>query len=201
MQIDISFRHMETSDALREYVDEKIRRVIRKHIRDDFDAQVTLSVEKFRHIANFHLSYKGISIKCEESSEDMYTSIDLALDKLERQIQRYKDKLRTRKPKQANQRLFDFTVVALSEKETEDAFEENINEEIDLEHEENDAAPHAKVLKHEKIAIESMSIDDAVMRIELENKNCYVFVNEDTNTINVLYRMDHNNFGLIDSGR
>ena len=97
MQIDISFRHMDPSDTLRDYADEKIRRVIRKHIRDDFDAQITLSVEKFRHIAKLHLTYKGISIKCEESSEDMYQSIDLALDKLESQIHRYKGKLRAHK--------------------------------------------------------------------------------------------------------
>ena len=127
MQIDISFRHMDPSEPLREYADEKIRRVIRKYIRDDFDAQITLSIEKFRHIAKLHLSYKGISIKCEESSEDMYQSLDLALDKLERQIHRYKGKLRNHKPMRTDaSRMLDVAVVALPEVEEE--IEEEMNQ-------------------------------------------------------------------------
>ena len=133
MQIDISFRHMEPSDTLREYADEKIRRVIRKHIRDDFDAQITLAVEKFRHIAKLHLSYKGISIKCEESSDDMYKSIDLALDKLERQIHRYKGKLRDHKPGNVNvARTMDVAVVALPDVDEDDVVDDEVAVEADV---------------------------------------------------------------------
>lgn len=92
MQVLVSFRHMEPSEALREYAQDKLTRVVRKYIKENVDAQVTLKVEKFRHIANLHLHHGNLSIKCEEASDDMYSSIDIALDKLERQVRRYKEK-------------------------------------------------------------------------------------------------------------
>ncbi|MGI5828839.1 MAG: ribosome hibernation-promoting factor, HPF/YfiA family [Bradymonadia bacterium] len=197
MQIDISFRHMDPSDPLKDYADEKIRRVIRKHIRDDFDAQVTLSIEKFRHIAKFHLSYKGVSVKCEESSDDMYTSIDLALDKLERQIRRYKDKLRTHKPVRfEGQRIFDVAVVAAPEpmdSEDYDAIDEEVVEE-DLARQ----SASAKILKHEKIAVQTMKVDDAVMKITLEDLPVLIFINAETDALNVMYKLESGAYALID---
>ncbi len=196
MQIDISFRHMEPTDTLRDYADEKLRRVIRKHIRDDFDVQVTLSVEKIRHIAKFLLSYKGISIKCEESSDDMYQSIDLALDKLERQIRRYKNKLRTHKPdKGTNQRVMDFTVVAVAEEELDEVIEEAEVSASEVQ----EVAAAARIVRSDKLGVETMSIDDAIMRIDLEDVPVLVFVNEQTETIHVLYRMKEGEFGIIDT--
>ena len=198
MQIDISFRHMEPSDTLRDYADEKIRRVIRKHIRDDFDAQITLAVEKFRHIAKLHLSYKGISIKCEESSDDMYKSIDLALDKLERQIHRYKGKLRDHKPGNVNvARTLDVAVVELPDAdEDEDVIEEEVVEEVAVKEEAVESAS-AKVIKHEQLALVEMSMDDAAMKLSLENVPVVVFINADTKMTNVLYRLEDGKCGLI----
>ncbi|MCL2326153.1 MAG: ribosome-associated translation inhibitor RaiA [Proteobacteria bacterium] len=194
MQIDVSFRHMEPSDTLRDYADEKLRRVIRKHIRDDFDAQITLSVEKFRHIAKILLSYKGISIKCEEQSEDMYQSIDLALDKLERQIRRYKDKLRTHKPDRVDaSRTLSLSVVSVDESESaiiaDDA--EEVVEEILA------ATATARILKHETLTITAMSVDDAIMKLQLELLPVIVFVNEETKSTNVLYKQENGTFGII----
>ncbi|MBQ1926851.1 MAG: ribosome-associated translation inhibitor RaiA [Proteobacteria bacterium] len=195
MQIDISFRHMDPSDTLRDYADEKIRRVIRKHIRDDFDAQITLAVEKLRHIAKLHLSYKGISIKCEESSEDMYKSIDLALDKLERQIHTYKGKLRSRKPADVKPaRMLDISVVELP-KEEEEIIPEDI-EVKDVPEVEAEKAD-AKIIKHETIALVEMSLDDAAMKLSLEDLPVLVFVNADTKATNVLYKLEDGKCGLI----
>lgn len=197
MQIDISFRHMEPSDTLRDYADEKIRRVIRKHIRDDFDAQITLAVEKFRHIAKLHLTYKGISIKCEESSDDMYKSIDLALDKLERQIHRYKGKLRDHKPGNVNvARTLDVAVVALPDTDEDDVVEEEVAAVEEVKEEAVESAS-AKVIKHEQLALVEMSMDDAAMKLSLENLPVVVFINADTKMTNVLYRLDDGKCGLI----
>lgn len=193
MQIDISFRHMDPSDPLRDYADEKIRRVIRKHIRDDFDAQITLAVEKFRHIAKLHLSYKGISIKCEENSDDMYKSIDLALDKLERQIHRYKGKLRAHKQVHVDAaRMIDVAVVALPEvEEVDDAAVEAV-EVADVA-----AVETAKVIKHESMAVVEMSVDDAAMKLSLEDLPVVVFINAETKATNVLYKLEDGTCGLI----
>ena len=192
MQIDISFRHMDPSEPLREYADEKIRRVIRKHIRDDFDAQVTLGIEKFRHIAKLHLTYKGVSIKCEESSEDMYQSIDLALDKLERQIRRYKDKIRTRKERSGAAKTLDVAVVAVPD--SEEVVEE-VAEAAEAAQPEESAA--AKVIKHEKLTVVEMSVDDAVMKLTLENLPVVVFINEETKATSVLYKQEDGTCGMI----
>lgn len=189
MQIDISFRHMEPSDVLRDYADEKIRRVIRKHIRDDFDAQITLGVEKSRHIAKLHLVYKGISVKCEESSEDMYKSIDLALDKFERQIHRYKDKIRTHKARSGAAKTLDVAVVAVPEVEAV--------EEVEAVQEEVAAAETAKVIKHEKLTIVEMSISDAVMKMDLESLPVVVFINEETKATSVLYKQEDGSRAMI----
>jgi len=196
MQIDISFRHMEPSDTLRDYADEKIRRVIRKHIRDDFDAQITLGVEKSRHIASLHLVYKGISVKCEESSDDMYKSIDLALDKFERQIRRYKDKIRTHKDRNGAAKIIDVAVVAVPD-------EEDVEEVVDAvdvveaaaEKPADVVAP--KIIKHDKLTVVEMSIDDAVMKLSLENLPVVVFINEETKATSVLYKQEDGNCGII----
>jgi len=197
MQIDISFRHMEPSDPLRDYADEKIRRVIRKHIRDDFDAQITLAVEKFRHIAKLHLTYKGISIKCEESSEDMYQSIDLALDKLERQIHRYKGKLRTHKPGNISaSRTLDVAVVEIPGDDDAVDVSDDVEAVADVEKVAEESAA-AKVIKHEAIELVELSIDDAAMKLSLEDLPVVVFINADTKVTNVLYRLEDGKCGLI----
>ncbi len=197
MQIDISFRHMEPSDVLRDYADEKIRRVIRKHIRDDFDAQVTLGIEKFRHIAKLHLTYKGVSIKCEESSEDMYQSIDLALDKLERQIRRYKDKIRTRKERSGAAKTLDVAVVAVPDSEEAEAEVAEVAEAAEVAVAQPEASAAAKVIKHEKLTVVEMSVDDAVMKLTLENLPVVVFINDETKATSVLYKQEDGTCGMI----
>lgn len=98
MQIAVSFRQLEASEPLREYASEKLEHVVSKYLQIPADAQVILSTERYLHIAKFNITAHGLTIKSEEKSEDMYSSIDLALDKLERQLRRYKDKIRDRKP-------------------------------------------------------------------------------------------------------
>ena len=203
MQIDISFRHMEPSDTLRDYADAKIRRVIRKHIRDDFDAQITLSVEKFRHICKIHLVYKGIAIKCEESSNDMYQSIDLALDKLERQIHRFKGKLRAHKPSRANAaRTLDVAVVALPEDDIDDEVAETLEAELADEAALVEAeAKQARVVKHEAVELIEMTVDDAAMKLSLEDLPVVVFIDADSHRTNILYRLEDGKFGLMPFGQ
>ncbi len=202
MQIDISFRHMEPSETLRDYADEKIRRVIRKHIRDDFDAQITLSVEKFRHICKIHLVYKGIAIKCEESSNDMYQSIDLALDKLERQIHRFKGKLRTHKPSRSEAgRVLDVAVVALPEEDFDDEVAETMAADDAAadaaEAAVQDEAKQVRVIEHESVALVEMSVDDAAMKLSLEDLPVVVFVDPESHRTNVIYRLEDGKFGLM----
>ena len=94
MQIVVTFRHMETSEPVRDYAEEKIARV-KKYIEEPIDAQVVLSVEKkIRHNAEVTIVAKGITIKGSEETNDMYAAIDAVVDKIERQLKRYKEKSR-----------------------------------------------------------------------------------------------------------
>ena len=84
-QINVTFRHVDPSQALKDYVTGKLGK-IGKVVEKSFDAHVTLSVEKYRHIAEVFMTARGITIKAFESTEDLYSAIDLVCDKVERQL-------------------------------------------------------------------------------------------------------------------
>ena len=88
MNANVSFRHMDSSPALRDYAVGKLERVVNKYVHGTIDASIVMSVEKIRHIANFTVQIKNLTVKGESDSEDMYSSIDIALDKIERQLRR-----------------------------------------------------------------------------------------------------------------
>ncbi len=95
MQVNVTFRQMEHSDALREYAEEKMAK-LKKLLKPPVDARVTFSVEKFSHIADLAINAGGITINASEKSEDMYSSFDLAYSKIERQIRKHKEKQQNR---------------------------------------------------------------------------------------------------------
>lgn len=111
MNVHVSFRHMESSDMARDYAVSKLERVTDKYVQGRIDADVVLSVEKFRHIATLRLQIKNLTVKAEASSEDMYSSIDLVLDKVERQLRRHKERLRDYQPSNGEARSFRMSVV------------------------------------------------------------------------------------------
>jgi len=90
-QIQVTFRHVDPSQALKDYAIEKLGR-LQKVIEKPFEANVTLSVEKYRHIAEVFMTAPGITIKAIESTEDLYSAIDLVCDKVERQLKKYREK-------------------------------------------------------------------------------------------------------------
>ena len=93
MQVTITGQHLEITDALRDYVNEKMDRV-QRHFDHVTKTQVVLHVEKTRHIAEGNLSAKGTMINANGEAEDMYAAIDQMIDKLDRQVRRYKTKIR-----------------------------------------------------------------------------------------------------------
>ena len=96
MQVHVTFRNTEATDALKNYAVNKLQRVSRLLIKPE-EAQVVLAVEKFRHTAEFVVNANGERFVSVEQSKDMYEAIDLALDRLENQLRRYKDRYRDHK--------------------------------------------------------------------------------------------------------
>ncbi|MBE0598799.1 MAG: ribosome-associated translation inhibitor RaiA [Desulfuromonadales bacterium] len=176
MQIAVTFRHMEASDPVRAYVEEKLGRV-KKYIDEPIEVQVSLSVEKkIRHNADVTITAKGITIKGSEETNDMYAAIDAVVDKIERQLKRYKEKLKAHKPSAGRERRLEKSVVAAESLET-------------------GAAP--VVIRSSSFDVKPMSVEEAVMQMDLLNKDFLVFTDDRTEEINVVYRRKDGNYGLI----
>lgn len=178
MQISVTFRHMEPSDALKDYARDKITR-IEKFLDAAMEANVVLSVQKYRHIADVTILSNGLKINGQEQTEDMYSAIDMVVDKLERQVKRYRQKTKNRKGGKS-----------ISPKEVR-------IDVISTEHEdETDSTP--QVVRARQIFAKPMDLDEAVMQLDLSSDQFMVFTNSATEKINVLYRRDDGHYGLIE---
>jgi putative sigma-54 modulation protein len=177
MQIAVTFRHMESSDALRTYVEEKLARV-KKYIDEPIDAQVVLSVQKkINHRAEVTMTAKGLTMKSGENKEDMYAAIDLMVDKIERQLKRYKDKLKDHKGSSGTERQVDKTVFSGP------SFDEG--------------SSGPEIIKTHSFFVKPMSVEEAVMQMDLLDKDFLVFTDDNSEEMNVVYRRKDGNYGLI----
>lgn len=175
MQLSVTFRNMDTSEALKNYVQERTSRLT-KYIDKPLETQVTLSVQKFRQTADVIINANGIRIAGQEAHEDMYAAVDLVMDKIERQVKKYKGKIRKHKPAQGRELRWRREIYQ------PESFED-------------DREP--VVVKTENYFIKPMSVDEAAMQMDLSQQEFLVFNNASTQTVNVLYRRKDGNYGLI----
>jgi putative sigma-54 modulation protein len=174
MQISVTFRHMDSQEALKDYVSQRVNRV-KKYLDNPLEAQVILSVEKFRHIAEVTITGDGITIHGEESAEDMFSAIDLVMDKIERQARKHIKKIREYK---SNSSEFKTGQETASE-----IFEE-------------DRQP--RIIKSENFFAKPMTVDEAAMQLSLTDNNFLVFTNASTKSVNVIYKRKDGHYGLIE---
>ncbi len=173
MQITITGRRMEMTDALKEYVQKKIHK-LDKYLENILEIRVTLSVEKYRHIAEISVHGQGLVLNAEEWTGDMYSSIDKVMDTLERQIRKHKGRIVSKKQKQ-NSRANNTAPMP-----------ETVKPEL------------PKVIRSEKFAAKPMSLEEAVMQMNMGNEAFLAFRNSANEEVNVLYRRKDGNFGLIE---
>jgi len=198
MQIDITFRRMDPSDALRNYLNDKMGR-IKKFLARPSHAHVVLTSERFRNKADITLTLNnGLFVKGVDTSDDMYFSIDQALTRIEKQLRKYKEKIQSHKPAPTPaMKLTDHTLEA--EPET-DFVDEDLEPATA-------AAPAAaaesprRIVSTSEISVEPMDLNSALMQLELTNSHFYLFVNAQTNTLNVVYRREDGQFGVIETKR
>jgi putative sigma-54 modulation protein len=157
---------------LRDTVEKKLSK-LDKYFYKDVEVKVVLSVEKLRQIIEITVPFSGTVIRAEENTDDMYNSIDNAVDALERQIRKHKTKLQSRKHNMETIRF------------------ENI-EPLDYYEEES------KIVKTKRFAMKPMNVEEAVLQMDLVNHNFYVFLNAETEEVNVVYKRKDNNVGLIE---
>lgn len=173
MQTSVTFKNLDPSENLKSYVTEKLDRFDRL-LDNPAEATVVLSVEKFRHIAEINISGDRLNINGKEEINDMYSAIDMVLDKLEKQIKKNKQKIREYRTGSKNRKK------RISELEIEPA-EEDIEKQV----------------KIKNIDYKPMDVEEAVMQMELVNDNFLVFTNARTDKVNVLYRRKDGHYGLI----
>lgn len=178
MQTSVTFINLDPSDALKDYAREKLDR-FDKYVDNPATANVVLTVEKFRHIADINISADGFVVNGHEETSDMYSAIDMALDKIEKQIKKNKTKYKKRRSAAARSKMSRYEAV-----------------EGMPPGEEAEAAP-SRVVRMKNIDYKPMDVDEAVLQMELINDNFLVFTNAQTERVNVLYRLKDGNFGLI----
>lgn len=172
MNITISGKNMDITSSLREAVEEKLGKLDR-YFTPDTDVHVTLSVEKERQKIEVTIPVKGRIIRSEQVSNDMYVSIDLVEEVIERQLRKYKNKIIDKKQSAVN---FQKAYIENDYMESEDI----------------------TIVRTKRFDIKPMYPEDACVQMELLGHNFFVFMNADTDQVNVVYKRKGNTYGLIE---
>jgi putative sigma-54 modulation protein len=169
MQVLVTFRHIEATDALRDYAQQKVERA-GKFLRDAIEAHVVLSVIKRRHIAEITLTANHLALNATEETGDLYSAIDLAASKIERQIKKHVTKRKSRKhasqPRQ---------VVATAP-----------------------PRPSRLRIKAERLAVEPMTVREAVKQLDSSDAVFVIFQNTESDLISILCRRKDGTYRLIE---
>ena len=171
MKITVTGKNIVITDALKNAVVKKLSR-LDKYFNPDVEAHATLSVQKNRQKIEVTIPFNGVILRGEVESGDMYASIDLVLDKLEKQIRKQKTKLLKRN----NSESLRFQFIPDDKGEDE-------------EH---------KIVRTKKFAMKPMSSEEAVLEMELLGHNFFVYRDAENGEVNVVYKRRDGNYGLIE---
>jgi putative sigma-54 modulation protein len=175
MQVTVMGRNIDATDALKQYATEKFSR-LDKYLPQSVQAVITLSVvKKVHHIAEASIKSNGVLIQASEETEEMYSAIDLLVGKIERRVRRYKEKLVDHKHHTAGR------AGGSAESSAEDRI--------------------PQIIKTKRFDLKPMQPEEAVMQMELLDKDFFIFSNAGNGQINVIYKRKDGNVGLIEPAR
>lgn len=186
MQVNITFRGFDPSDALKSYAKEKVERA-NKYLDKAGEAHIVLSLERHLQNADITIHSGKFVLRGREKTEDMYASLDLAMDKIERQLRRYKERIKHHHGRdlvhhgERAARKFRHDVVAVTEPES---------------------APEPqspRVVRTNDFLTRAMSVDEAIMQMDLMNNDFYVFTSAENHEMCVVYRRKDGHYGLIEA--
>ena len=172
MRITITGRNIELTAGLKAAVEEKLSK-LEKYFAPDTEVNVTLSVEKERQKIEVTIPVKGNIIRSEQVSNDMYVSIDLVEEVIERQLKKYKKKI-------------------ISKKQNVESFKKEFIEK------ESDADDEIRIIRSKKFDMKPMYPEDACVQMELLGHDFFVFINAETEQMSVVYKRKGNTYGLIE---
>ncbi|MGI5911543.1 MAG: ribosome hibernation-promoting factor, HPF/YfiA family [Syntrophomonadaceae bacterium] len=177
MKFDIRGKNIELTDALKDYTTKRLSK-LEKYIDDVKVAQVALSVGAEGHKVEVTIPLNGIMLRGEESTEDMYSSIDLVEEKLEKQIEKYKTKL-----------YRNYRGVGLKT-----AFKDEVQKELN----QGKTTEKFNIVRSKRFALKPMDEEEAIMQMNLLGHNFFVFFNSRTDEVNVVYKRKDKGYGLIE---
>lgn len=171
MKITIKAKNTQVTEPLTDYINKRFAKLEKYFVDADLNATVTLVVEKGLHRTEAMIPLSRYILRAEEETNDMYASIDGVVDKLERQIRKYKTKINRKSKVQTINEIPSDTPAVVEEE--------------------------GKVIKTKTFVVKPMDEEEAIMQMELLEHDFFVFLNADTNSINVVYKRKDNQYGLI----
>ncbi|MBQ7245646.1 MAG: ribosome-associated translation inhibitor RaiA [Firmicutes bacterium] len=169
MNIKITGKNFNTYQHLEDTIDKKLEK-LEKYFSDDIDAKVVLSQEKNKEKIEININAKGAQFRTEQVADDIYEGLDKAIDKLSRQMSKFKGKLQ--KKYQDNQSVRFEEIPAIEEEE-------------------------ARVVKTKRLFLQPMSVEEATLEMEMIGHDFYVFEDVDTHSVSVVYKRNDEDYGLL----
>lgn len=173
MKVNIKGRNIEVTDALKNYIEKRLNK-FNKFLTDLTEVVVTVSTEKFTHKIDVLLKVNGHLIQAEGKTEDLYSAVDQVVEKLEKQVLKYKEKVQNKYKKDA------VKYPSASPESAETA---------------------KRIVKFKKFDLRPMVPEEAVDQMELLDKDFFIFLNSFTGDVNVVYRRKDGNYGLIEPAK
>lgn len=172
MELNIRGKNLPVTDALRQYIAKRLGK-IERYLDNVGEIQVNLSVVRDRHVVEVTIPLNGYLLRGEEATGDMYGSVDLVVEKIEKQIAKYKTRL--------NKKIKNGTIKEHAPGQTEE-----------------DSGPEPRLIRTKRFPIKPMPVEEAILQMNLLGHNFFVFSNAETEEVNVLYRRRDGNYGLIE---
>jgi putative sigma-54 modulation protein len=172
MVIQIAGKNLEISDSLKEMVNKKVKKLDR-YFEPETEVSVVMSTQRARHIVEITIPFDGMILRGEEATDDMYTSIEHVVHKLEKQIHHHRTRLERR-----------LRGGAFHDDEPDLGLQAGAN--------------NVTVVRTKKFAIKPLDLDEAALQMQLLGHDFFVFMNADSGEVNVLYRRKDGQFGLIE---
>ena len=178
MRLQVKGKNLDVSDSIRSYAEEKLRKLERR-LAAPTQVELELSLERnpsiaAKHVAEATIWTKGPTLRAREASADMRASIDQLVDKLERQVTRYREKRRRRTPRDNGASSQPLELQALSDETA------------------------SVIVKTKQFPVKPMNPEEAVLQLELVGHDFFVFQNSESGEVNVVYRRRDGNYGLIE---
>lgn len=192
-RIDVVGRHVQVTEPMKAYASDKLSKIERFHNHIMY-VHVTLDIQKLDHICTIMLKIDHIKIKSHAVTTDMYVSIDKAIDRLQNLLRRYKSRIQDHHKKALS--IVDMQVNVL-ERPLDEIGEINAEIEAESYREQSQSLEPPKLIGSETLPLKTLTVDEALMKMELSSDNFLVYRSEEDRKLRVLYRRADGNYGLI----